>query len=139
MNGNSRWHDVTKMELDHINEYQVFIGHGTAKYDPKSKRVTSATQRYKKFKVHLVFACKHDGCHKARLVSGGHLTPDPINSIYSGVVSTKSLRIPIFLAKVNNMEVWGADIGNAYLAATTKEKLYVVAGPELKDHKDIYW
>ena len=76
------------MELDQINEYQVFIDHGIAKYDPKSKRVMNAPQGYQKIKVHLVFACKDDGCHKARLVGGGHISPDPIDSIYSGVVST---------------------------------------------------
>ena len=54
---------------------------------------------------HLVFACKHDGCHKARLVAGGPLAPDPIGSIYSGVVSARSLRLSIFLAKLNNMKV----------------------------------
>ena len=35
------------------------------------------------------------------------------------------------------MKVWGADIGNAYLEATTKEKLYILAGPgfeELQGH-----
>ena len=31
------------------------------------------------------------------------------------------------------MELWGADIGNAYLEATTKEKLYLVAGPEFEE------
>ena len=31
------------------------------------------------------------------------------------------------------MEVLGADIGNAYLEATTKEKLYIVAGPEFEE------
>ena len=82
--------------------------------------------------VYLVFACKHDRCHKAHLVAGGHLTPDPVDSIYSGVVSTRSLRLSIFLAKLNNMEVWGADIGNAYLETTTKEKLYRVPGPEFE-------
>ena len=38
---------------------------------------------------------------------------------------------------MNKMEVWGADIGNAYLEATTKEKLYKVPGPdfeELQEH-----
>ena len=40
-------------------------------------------------------------------VAGGHVTPDPIDSIYSGVVSTRSLRLSIFLVKLNNMEVWG--------------------------------
>ena len=44
------------------------------------------------------------------------------------------------------MEVWGADIGNAYLEATTKEKFYIVAGPEFEElqehipviHKALY-
>ena len=67
------------------------------------------------------------------MVAGGHLTPDPIESIYSGVVSIRSLRLVIFLAKLNNLEVWGADIGNAYLEAKTKEKLYIVAGPEFEE------
>ena len=67
------------------------------------------------------------------LSAGGHLTPDPIESIYSGVVSIRSLRLVIFLAKLNNLEVWGADIGNAYLEAKTKEKLYIVAGPEFEE------
>ena len=52
MNGNSRWYDSTKKELDQINEYQVFIDHGIANYDPKSKRITNAPQG---IKVHLVF------------------------------------------------------------------------------------
>ena len=97
-------------------------------------------------KVQLIFACKHDGCHKACLVAGGHLTPDPIDSIYSGVVSTRSLRLSMFLAKLHNMKVWGTDIGNAYLEATTKEKIYFVVGPEFEElqglilviHKALY-
>ena len=72
INGNSRSYDATKMELEQINEYQIFIDPGIAKYDPKSKRVMNSPQEYQKTKVYLVFTCKHDGCHKARLVAGGH-------------------------------------------------------------------
>ena len=44
------------------------------------------------------------------------------------------------------MEVWAEDIGNAYLEATTREKLYIVAGPEFEElqgqilaiHKALY-
>ena len=68
-----------------------------------------------------------------RLDERGHLTPDPIESIYSGVVSIRSITLVILLAKLNNLEVWGADIGNVYLEAKTKEKLYVVAGPEFEE------
>ena len=128
-----QWYDATKLEMDQINEYKVFQDHGKAQYDPKSKKVSNAPNGYQKIRVHLIFAVKHDGRHKARLVAGGHLTPDPIESIYSGVVSIRSLRLVIFLAKMNNLEVWGADIGNAYLEAKTKEKLYIVAGPEFEE------
>ena len=36
--------------------------------------------------VHLVFAVKFDGRHEARLVADGHLTPESIENIYSGVL-----------------------------------------------------
>ena len=39
----------------------------------------------------------------------------------------------IFLDKLNHLELWGADIGNAYLEAFTDEKLYIVAGPEFQE------
>ena len=117
--------------MDQINEFQGFNEHGKAKYDPESKQIINAPHGCQKIKVHLIFACKQDGHHKAHLVAG-HLTPDPIDSIYSGVVSMRSLRLSIFLAILNNMEVWGADIVSAYLEATTKEKIYIIAGPRFK-------
>ena len=132
-NGNSKQYDATKLEMDQINEYKVFQDHGKAQYEPKSRQVSNAPNGYQKIRVCLIFAVKHDGRHNARLVAGAHLTPDPIESIYSGVVSIRSLRLVIFLAKLNNLEIWGADIGNAYLEAKTKEKLYVVAGPEFEE------
>ena len=132
-NGNSKRYDATKLEMDQINEYKVFQDHGKAQYDPKLTKVSNAPNGYQKIRVHLIFAVKHHGRHKARLVAGGHLTSDPIESLYSGIVSIKSLRLVIFLAKLNNLEVCGADIGNANLAAKTKEELYIVAGPEFEE------
>ena len=70
---------------------------------------------------------------KARLVADGHLTPEPVESIYSGVVSLRNLKLVIFLGKLNNLELWGADIGNGYLEELTEEKLYIIAGPELEN------
>ena len=84
------------------------------------------------------FACKHDGYHKAWLVAAGKLTPDPIDSFYSGVVSTRSLGLSIFQAKFYNMEVRGPDISNAYPEATTKERYTLWLAQNLKKYKDIF-
>ena len=69
---------------------------------------------------------KHDGKFKARLVADGHLTKEP-------VVSLRSLRMVVFLSQLNDFEIWGADVGNAYLEAYTDQKLYIITGPEFKE------
>ena len=93
----------------------------------------NAPPGYQKIRVHLIFTVKYDGRHKARLVADGPLTPEPVESIHSGVVSLRILKLVIFLGKLNILELWGADIGNAYLEAPTEEKLYIVSGPEFED------
>lgn len=50
---------------------------------------------------------KHDGRHKARLVADGHLTDMPLDSVYSGVVSLRGLRIVAFLTELNDLELMG--------------------------------
>ena len=47
-NDNSKWHDATKLEMDQINEYKVFQDHGKAKIDPKSRKVSNASEGYQK-------------------------------------------------------------------------------------------
>ena len=39
----------------------------------------------------------------------------------------------MFLAELNYLQLWGADVGNAYLLALTKENLYIVGGPEFEE------
>ena len=45
----------------------------------------------------------------------------------------RNLRLAMFLAELNNLQLGGADIGNAYLQAHTQEKLYIVASPEFEE------
>ena len=45
----------------------------------------------------------------------------------------RNLKQVIFIGKLYSLELWGADIGNAYLEAPTEEKLYIVAAPEFED------
>ena len=63
-------------------------------------------------------------------MADGHLTDIPDDSVYSSVVSLRGLRILLFLAEHNGLEVWGTDIGNAYLEAQTSERVCICAGPE---------
>ena len=129
-NGNTHWQDAMDLELTQIHEYKVFKDTGKAKFH-NGKVVT--TDGFQKIRVHFVYAVKHDGRFKARLVADGHLTKEPVESIYSGVVSLRSLRMVVFLSQLNNLEIWGADVGNAYLEAYTDEKLCIMAGPEFKE------
>ena len=131
-NNNSKWYDTTKAELDSIHSYEVFQMHANVKYD-KEKKVLNAPPRYQKIRDHLLFAVTYDGRHNSRHVADGHLTPQPVESIYSGVVSLRNLKLIIFLGKLNILELWVEDIGNAYLEESTEETLYIVAGPEIED------
>jgi hypothetical protein len=121
LHGNDKWQTATKLEMGQLHEYDTFHDKGIG---------TTPGEGFKKIRVHLVFAVKHDGRHKARLCANGNLTEVPIDSVYSGVVSLRSLRTVIFLAELNGLESWATDIGNAYLEAETSEKVFVVAGPE---------
>ena len=131
-NKNMKWYDTTRTEMESIHSYHIFQMHEKAKFD-RHREVINSPPGYQRIRVHLIFAVKYDGRHKARLVADGHLTPDPVESIYSGVISLRNLRLVIFLGKLNNLELWRADIGNAYLEAVKREKLYIVVGPEFED------
>ena len=50
-------------------------------------------------------------------MADGLLTPKPAENIYSGVVSLRNLWVVIFLHRLNNQDIWGADIGMAQLEA----------------------
>ena len=123
INGNTKWADAEKLEKNQLFEYETFDDRG-------HRSSNRAPDGYKKINLHFVYDVKHDGRHKARVVAGGHLTETPLESIYSGVVSLRGIRIVTFIAELNGLDVWQTDIGNAYLEAYTNEKVYVIAGPE---------
>ena len=111
-------------ELSQIVEYETFEDKGKGAKVPKDYKLT---------RCHFVFDVKHDGHHKARYVAGGHLTDPPLDSVYSGVVSLRSLRLVIFLAELYGLQLYAADVGNAYLEAKTKEKVCIYGRPKFRD------
>ena len=125
-NNNTKWADATRDEMDCIKEQEVFTTCQRAKWESNHKRILYAPLNHQKIRGNLTFAVKYNGRHKARLVADSSLTPEP-------VVSLRHLRLVIFLGELNNLELWGADIGNAYLEAYTNERLFIIGGAEFEE------
>jgi len=118
-NGNTLWQEAIQQELEQLDDYDTF------EVSPNG-----VPEGYNKIRVHFVFDVKHDGRHKARLVAGGHMTPEEAYMSYSSVASLRSMRLVMLASQLNDQELHAADIGNAYLEAYTEEKVCFIAGPE---------
>ena len=60
----------------------------------------------------------------------GHMTDTSSSITYSSVVSHDSVCISFLVATLNDLDVMSADIGNTYLNAPDKEKIWTVMGHE---------
>ena len=49
---------------------------------------------------------------------------------YSSVVTLKGMRMCMLIAEMNGLKTMAGDVGNAYLEAYTREKIYFIARPE---------
>jgi hypothetical protein len=49
----------------------------------------------------MIYDLKHDGRHKSCLAAGGHLTVPNTESVYSGVISLRGIRLIPFLGELN--------------------------------------
>lgn len=70
---------------------------------------------WSKMTGHLVFDVKMDIYHKERHVLDVHKTPYPLGSTRTGMVSIENIRIALTCTILNGLEVFVADIRNAYL------------------------
>ena len=127
--------DAIDLEIEKIKEYQEFKDYGKAVYD--KDKIGNAPKGYQKIRVDFVFDVKLCGKFKARLVTDGHLTKEPMETVYSGVVSLRNLRLAMFLAELNNLELWRADVGHAYFQALTKRNSTLFMVLNLKNYKDM--
>jgi len=126
-NHNTKWQDSTALEITQLCEYKTFRDLGKRAKPPEG---------YQMIRVHLVFDVKHNECHRCQLVANGYLTEVPLDSVYSGVVSLCGIHLLVFLAELNDLDIWATDIGNVYPEAETQEIVYIIAGPEFVDLKD---
>ena len=78
-----------------------------------------------------MFDVKFDLRHKARLVADGNWTEAARDDVYSGVVAMDTVRLGFFIGEINGLKCCAGDVGNAFLNGWTKEKVFIIAGPEL--------
>ena len=89
---------------------------------------------HQEIKCHVVFDVKMDFTRKARFVAGGHTTEAPVSLTYSSVVSRDTVRLAFLIAALNGLEIGACDIGNAYLNAPCREKIWFEGGLECGEH-----
>ena len=120
-NGNTMWMDAVRLEMGNVLVAFDQID------DP-----SSLGKEFSEITGHLIFDIKlGEGFRrKARWVADGHKTKTPSAVTYSTVVSRDSVRILLLVAALNDLDVQGVDIQNAYLTAPNREKLWMQAGPE---------
>jgi hypothetical protein len=122
------WYKAIKKEMDKVLvAFEVVDG-----CRPEDVRANQCSQLrgHQEIKCHMVFDVKMDLTRKARYVAGGHTTDTPTTVTYSSVVSRDSVHIAFLLAGLNGLKVSACDIGNAYLNAKTREKIWTTAGIE---------
>ena len=93
----------------------------------KKLYLAKGLHEYQKINCYLIFDIKMDFTRKARFVAGDHMTDLPELITYSSIVSRV---IAFLIAALNDLDVCAADIGNAYLNADYKDKIWVKAGKE---------
>ena len=74
--------------------------------------------------VHFIYAVK------------GKMTEPPKDSVYSGIISVRSMRLELLIGETNGFKTIVGDIRNAHLEAYKKEKVYF-AGKSLDHLKGI--
>ena len=92
--GITKWMDSNKLEHKQLTEHEVFKDQGpfTGCMIPRG---------YQLIQVHKIFDVKVDVRHKSQVVTDGNLIVTPAESVYSGVVSLKSLGTYLFIGELD--------------------------------------
>jgi hypothetical protein len=125
--GTNFWWTVIQKEVKKVMDAFEFEDGLTPKQIQQDKLLYVAFQE---IACHMIFDVKMDLTRKARFVAGGHLTEPPASITYSSVVSRNSVCHAFLIAARNGIEISACDVGNAYLNAPCREKVWFVAGPE---------
>ena len=126
--GTTFWRDAMNKEMAKAKVAYAEV-EGATSEDARQGKVPELTG-FQEIKCHIVFDVKMDFTRKARFVAGGHTTETPVGLTYSSIVSRDSVRIVFLIAALNELDILACDIGNAYLNAPCREKIWFEAGIE---------
>eukprot|EP00804_Cyclotella_cryptica_P021920 CCRYP_000874-RA/>CCRYP_000874-RA protein AED:0.26 eAED:0.26 QI:0/0/0/1/1/1/2/0/446 len=117
------WHDGIEKEMKNLHVAFDVLADGVA---------PPADHQY--IRCHMIFDVKmEDFRRKALLVAGGHVTKAPATLTYASVVSRETVRITLLIATLNNIDIWAADVLNAYITTPCHKKIWTTLGKEFGD------
>jgi len=118
--GTTYWRDAIDLEVKNVNVAFQDLEDGE-----------NVPVGYQQIRCHMIFDVKVGSLkRKARYVAGGHTTDAPAALTYASVVSRESIRLGLLIAALNDLDIFSADIQNAYLTSPCQEKIWTVLGPE---------
>jgi hypothetical protein len=121
-NKNNLWAEAIMKEMTALEKAGVFEFH------PPHHQVS---KEYQYCPLRIIFDIKQEDLRrKARMVAGGHVVNSTMFESYSSVVQTRTIRLLETIAMNEGLEFMTGDIGNAFVHAFTKEKVYSKAGKE---------
>ena len=127
LNKNNLWGEAILKELGALQKAGVF-----SFYPPTHK----VGKEYQYCPLRIIFDIKQEDLRrKARMVAGGHVIDSSMYESYSSVVQMRTIRLLETVAMNEGLKIMTGDIGNAFVHAFTKEKIYSVAGKEFGDRE----
>lgn len=123
-NGNRNWQDAVQKEIAALIFHKCF--------EFKSPTFKPSAD-YQYARLNLVFEVKQDLRQKMRLVIMGNLVDPRGLSTRATVVKGISVRLLSVIAHRDGLTELCGDIGNAFIQATTNEKVYTRCGPAFGD------
>ena len=121
--GTTFWRDAIEKEMKNVRVAFNVLADGVA--PPPDHQF---------IRCHMIFDVKmEDFRRKARLVAGGHATKAPATLTYASVVSRETVRIALLMAALNDVDIWAADVLNAYITVPCREKIWTTLGKEFGD------
>ena len=91
---------------------------------------------YEESTGHLIFDIKlsENFRRKSCFWADGHKVETPVLVTYSTVVSCDLIQILLMVATMNNLDVQGCNMQNAFLTADNLEKYWIQASPKFRSH-----